>query len=142
MKPSVLKRLERFNKALKILEDVKDKGKDVFISDDFLISVAERNIHVACEFALDLSSFILSEINAGVPETYKDMIKKLNEAKVIDKELEEKMKGIVGLRNIIVHLYADIKYDVIFDSLEEIVSTLKNFVEILLKYCKEKGIDP
>ena len=39
MKPSVLKRLERFNKALKILEDVKDKGKDVFISDDFLISV-------------------------------------------------------------------------------------------------------
>ena len=51
------------------------------------------------------------------------------------------MKKIVDLRNIIVHLYADIKYDLIFDSLEEIIATLKEFVQKLFEKMKEKNIE-
>jgi len=52
------------------------------------------------------------------------------------------MKKIIGMRNLLVHLYADVKYDLIFDSLEEIVSNLKKFVNRILAVMKEKGIDP
>ena len=106
MKPGMLKRLERFNKALEILEKLKTKRKEVFVNDLWLTSVAERNIQIAVEFAIDLSNSLLSKLGAPIPESYKDSIKKLKEFEVIDETMEKKMKKIVGLRNIIVHLYA------------------------------------
>jgi hypothetical protein len=39
-------------------------------------------------------------------------------------------------------MYADIKADLIFDELDEIVESLKSGVNRLLEFCKQKGIDP
>ncbi len=142
MKPSMLKRMERFNKAIEILKELKNKDKKVFLNDIYLISIAERNIQVACEFALDFSASILSNLDARVPESYKEIIEELETFKIIDTTLKNKMKEIVGLRNIIVHWYADIKYDLIFDSLEDIITVLEKFVKKLLEYCEKTGIDP
>jgi len=60
----------------------------------------------------------------------------------MDRYLGDRVKGIVGLRNIIVHLYAEVKADIIYDNLSEIVSDLREFVKHLMGYCKKEGIDP
>jgi len=140
MKPGTLKRLERFNKALEILEKLRKERKEAFVSDLWLTSVAERNIQIAAEFAVDLSNALLAGLGEEIPETYKESIEKLGKLGLIENEKE--MKEIIGMRNLLVHLYADVKYDLIFDSLEEIVSNLKKFVNRILAVMKEKGIDP
>ena len=140
MKPGVLKRLERFNKALEILEELKTKKKEVFVNDLWLVSVAERNIQIAAEFAVDIGNALLAGLGEDISDTYKETVSKLARLGIIDNEKE--MKEIVGMRNLLVHLYADVKYDLIFDSLDEIVSNLKKFVDKILIVMKEKGIDP
>jgi len=142
MKPSTLKKLERFNKGIEILEELKRYDKEYFIVDLKTLSIAERNIQVCTEFLIDLSSYILSKLNIEIPETYKEIIEKIYVIKIIDNDLKDKLIDIVGLRNIIVHMYADVKAELIFDNLEEIIKILKITIKKLLEFCKEKSIDP
>jgi uncharacterized protein YutE (UPF0331/DUF86 family) len=142
MRASTVKRLERFNSGIKILEEIRKARKDAFISDLKLLSLAERNIQVCVEFIVDLSNFLIGKLGLKIPENYKESIKRIHEAGVIDDELKNSLIDLVGLRNIIVHMYADIKADLIFDELDEIVESLKSGVNRLLEFCKQKGIDP
>jgi uncharacterized protein YutE (UPF0331/DUF86 family) len=52
------------------------------------------------------------------------------------------LQGIVGLRNIIVHMYADIDAEIIYDNLEDIIQTLREAAAKLLEFSKAKNIDP
>jgi uncharacterized protein YutE (UPF0331/DUF86 family) len=56
--------------------------------------------------------------------------------------LKNSLIDLVGLRNILVHMYADIKADLIFDELDEIVKSLKSGVNKLLEFCKQKKLNP
>ncbi len=142
MKPSTLRRLERFNKALQILKELKKKEKKVFLEDLYLLSVAERNIQIGVEFIIDISNAILAAKDIKMPETYKEVVNKASHLIDVDELLREKIQGLVGLRNIIVHMYADVKAELIYDNLTEIVNTLKEFNKKLLVFCKNEGIDP
>jgi len=142
MRPSFLKRMERFNKGLEILEELRNYEIDKFLTDLKLLSIAERNIQVCTEFIVDFSSYILSKLKVEVPETYREIIRKVREEGIIDENLEKKLQGIVGLRNIIVHMYADIDAEIIYDNLEDIIQTLREAAAKLLEFSKAKNIDP
>jgi len=142
MKPSTLKKLERFNKGIEILEELKRYDKEYFIVDLKTLSIAERNIQFCTEFLIDLSSYILSKLDIEIPETYKEIVEKIYVIKIVDDDLKDKLIDIVGLRNIIVHMYADVKAELIFDNLEEIIKILKISIKKLLEFCKGKSIDP
>ncbi len=142
MRPSTLRRLERFNDAIEVLKKIGEKRKDVFLSDLLLISAVERNIQVGIEFLIDLSSFVLAKKGFKAPQTYKEAVKMVSKLGVVDSETAETMVELVGLRNIIVHLYADVKADVVFDNLDTIITTMKQFCDKLLRFCEKEGIDP
>jgi len=142
MRPSFLKRMERFNKGLEILEELRNYEIDKFLTDLKLLSIAERNIQVCTEFIVDFSSYILSKLKVEVPDTYREIIRKVREEGIIDENLEKKLQGIVGLRNIIVHMYADIDAEIIYDNLDDIIQTLREAAAKLLEYSKAKNIDP
>jgi uncharacterized protein YutE (UPF0331/DUF86 family) len=142
MRASTLRRLERFNAGIKILEDLRKARKDVFVSDLKLLSLAERNIQVCVEFIVDLSNFVIGKLGLKIPESYKESIERIHEAGVIDDELKNSLMDLVGLRNILVHMYADIKADLIFNELDEIVKNLKLGVNKLLEFCEQKRLDP
>jgi uncharacterized protein YutE (UPF0331/DUF86 family) len=115
---------------------------DKFLTDLKLLSIAERNIQVCTEFIVDFSSYILSKLKVEVPDTYREIIRKVREEGIIDENLEKKLQGIVGLRNIIVHMYADIDAEIIYDNLEDIIQTLREAAAKLLEFSKAKNIDP
>jgi uncharacterized protein YutE (UPF0331/DUF86 family) len=142
VRPSTLRRLERFNKGIKILEELKNYKKEDFCEDLKVLSIAERNLQVCAEFIVDLSAYVLSKLGVGVPETYKEIVERIHAAGVIDEGLKRRLLDVVGLRNIIVHMYADVKAELIYENLNDLISTLKSSAKRLLEFCKERGIDP
>lgn len=142
MRPSTLRRLERFNKGIKILEELKNYKKEDFCEDLKVLSIAERNLQVCAEFIVDLSAYVLSKLGVGVPETYKEVVERIHAVGVIDEGLKQRLLDVVGLRNIIVHMYADVKAELIYENLNDLISTLKSSAKRLLEFCKERGIDP
>ena len=107
-----------------------------------MLSALERNIHVAVEFLVDLSSYMLSELGSKIPDTYKGIVSSIGEECNMDGSLIKEIRGVIGLRNIIVHLYADIDYDLVLKELNEIVDNMLKYVKKLIECMKEKGIDP
>uniref|UniRef100_A0A7C1CD29 DUF86 domain-containing protein n=1 Tax=Thermofilum adornatum TaxID=1365176 RepID=A0A7C1CD29_9CREN len=96
MRPSFLKRMERFNKGLEILEELRNYEIDKFLTDLKLLSIAERNIQVCTEFIVDFSSYILSKLKVEVPETYREIIRKVREEGIIDENLEKSCRKSLG----------------------------------------------
>ncbi len=142
MRPSMLRKLERFNKGIEILNELKQYGRGDFCKDLKVLSIAERNLQVCTEFLIDLSTYVLSKLDIGIPETYKEIVEKIHTVGVIDENLEGKLSDVVGLRNIIVHMYADIKAELIYENLDGMIATLKDSAKKLLEFCKKKKIDP
>jgi len=142
MRPSMLRKLERFNKGIEILNELKQYGRGDFCKDLKVLSIAERNLQVCTEFLIDLSTYVLSKLDIEIPETYKEIVEKIHTVGVIDENLEGKLSDVVGLRNIIVHMYADIKAELIYENLDNMITTLKDSAKKLLEFCEEKKMDP
>ena len=139
---STLRRIERFEQGIKLLEEVAEASLEEYLRDIKLQSIVERNLQICIEVIIDLSNVIISKKGFRVPSTYKETVEILKENKVLEKEFAKKLASLVGLRNIIVHMYADIKSEIIHENLREIINVLKEALKTLLKYCEKNKIDP
>jgi len=139
---STLRRVERFEQGIKLLEEIAEVSLEEYLRDIKLQSIVERNLQICIEVIIDLSNVIISKKGFRVPSTYKETVEILKENKVLEKEFAKKLASLVGLRNIIVHMYADIKSEIIHENLREIINVLKEALKTLLKYCEKNKIDP
>ena len=139
---STLRRIERFEQGIKLLEEVTEVSLEEYLRDIKLQSIVERNLQICIEVIIDLSNVIISKKGFRVPSTYKETVEILKENKILEKEFAKKLASLVGLRNIIVHMYADIKSEIIHENLREIINVLKEALKTLLKYCEKNKIDP
>ena len=76
------------------------------------------NIQRACESAIDIAMYIVSSRKLGIPQTKKDAFIKLEEAKLISKEMSTNMQKMIGFRNIAVHDYKQIDEEILKDVIE------------------------
>ncbi len=51
------------------------------------------------------------------------------------------LSGLAGLRNVIIHMYAEVDYEELVGILD-ILDSIENLASRLLSYIEEKGIDP
>ena len=63
------------------------------------------NIQRACEAALDMGQHLIRHEKLGVPQSTRDVSELLAQGGWIDAELADKLKCMVGFRNIVVHDY-------------------------------------
>jgi len=71
------------------------------------------NIQRACEAAIDLAMHIVARKNLGVPQDARNGFELLRQAGVIESDLAERMKRMVGFRNIAVHDYQAIQIAIV-----------------------------
>ncbi len=142
MRGELLKRYDRFKRAMDLLEELSRRNYEEIVEDYILLSSLERNIQIAVEFLIDLSNYILAETIGGTPDTYKDIVSRVGKICNIDDQLIKEIRGIVGLRNILVHLYADIDYELVLGELKDIVNNIFKFVSELLQCINRLKLDP
>jgi len=84
------------------------------------------NLQRACEACIDLAMHIVAEKKLGLPQTSRDAFSLLEEEGIITSSLSQKMKAMVGFRNIAVHNYQDLNLAILQKILDE---HLVDFVE-------------
>lgn len=72
------------------------------------------------QIIIDISCHIVSKHNLGNPETYAECIELLKKFNHIDDTLELKLIGMVGLRNILAHEYADVNIEKLYGLLDQL----------------------
>lgn len=66
------------------------------------------NLQRACEASIDLGMHIVAERKLGLPQNSRDAFTLLESEGIIPSSLSQKMKAMVGFRNIAVHDYQEI----------------------------------
>jgi uncharacterized protein YutE (UPF0331/DUF86 family) len=108
------------------------KGPDSFPTDFTRKDAAILNIQRACEAALDMGQHVLRRERLGVPQSARDVFTLLAAGGWIDAELAERLRRMIGFRNIAVHDYQKLLLPIVIAIITERLDDFLDFTAALL----------
>lgn len=126
-------RLDALEGYLAELRSFQSVSREDYIREPALHHLAERYLHLACESVLDIAHHVISDQGYRQAQSYKDAMDVLCEEKLIDEELAEKLKGWMGFRNVLVHLYLEIDHGRTYDAIRDDVGDLEQFAAAMAR---------
>lgn len=128
----MLNKVDIIERCIKRIDDVYDNSsenlKDFTKQDSIIL-----NIQRICEASIDLAMHIIAEKRLGIPQSSRDAFDLLQQEGVIGNRIAEKMKMMVGFRNIAVHNYQAINLEIIKNIVNHDMNDIKEFVKLILK---------
>jgi uncharacterized protein YutE (UPF0331/DUF86 family) len=89
---------------------------------------AEHTLQIAIQAALDVASHIVSDGRLGEPSTNRELFDLLVAHAWISTDLGARLRDMVGLRNVLVHGYAEVDPAIVRDVVEHHLGDLEAFV--------------
>ena len=90
------------------------------------------NLQRACGQVLDMANYMIRTEKLGWPKDSAESFTLLGKANIISTELEKKLIGMVGFRNVIVHEYQEINYKVVEQVIKTQADGLIEFASIMV----------
>lgn len=94
------------------------------------------NLQRACEVTIDIAMYVISTRKLGIPQTKKESFEMLESHGLISEDMCNKMKGMIGFRNIAIHEYKEIDEEILQDIIENHLEDLQEFAREMLKLKK------
>ena len=88
------------------------------------------------QIMIDIACHIVVHQNLGTANTYADCIILLRKFSYIDANLEKSLKGMAGLRNLLVHEYVIVDIDKLYGMLHHL-NDFKAFITVIEPYLEE-----
>lgn len=92
----------------------------------------ERLLQLCVETVIDICSLLVAGLRLGLPAEEDDLIRRLTESQVVSSELGGKIREMRAFRNILVHDYARIDDDLVFEALTERTADFASFQQEVL----------
>ena len=108
------KRMRKLTEYLLILKDLQKYSYEQFHKEPTIYGSCERFLHLAIEATLDIGNHLVSDLNLGVVNKYRDIPETLFNHNYISNDLKKTWIQIIGFRNTLVHDYIDIDKKIIF----------------------------
>lgn len=122
-------KVDEFHRYLKDLEEDLPKKEEAYIQNRMRRRAIEKDFELTCESLIDICNLIIAGKNLQKPSDNKESIQRLYENSIINQETTNKLKNMVGFRNLLVHRYGKIDH-------KESYQHLKNGIEDLHKFLK------
>jgi len=91
------------------------------------------NIQRACEAVIDLGMHVIAERGLGIPQASRDTFEILQDNRIITPEMCERLKAMIGFRNIAIHNYQRVNLKIIHAIIEKNLKDLLSFTDVILK---------
>jgi uncharacterized protein YutE (UPF0331/DUF86 family) len=93
------------------------------------------NLQRACETAIDLGMYVVSQRKLGVPQDSRDAFMLLQAAGILSVNLATRMQRMVGFRNVAVHEYTRLNLDVVLAIITTQLDDFRTFSSTIVKAC-------
>jgi uncharacterized protein YutE (UPF0331/DUF86 family) len=123
------KRCQEISESLARLEKIKNSTKDEFIKNRDLQDISCYRLLVAIEAALNLCYHVSAKKLKKAPDEYAECFGILGEAAIIPGELAEELKKMARFRNMLMHMYWKMDYEIIFDIIQGNLQQLEQFAK-------------
>jgi uncharacterized protein YutE (UPF0331/DUF86 family) len=102
---SIRIRLDRLEEVISELLKLQLLGREALEKSRSMMWAVERGLQLGAEIILDVGNHILNAQYGVSPADYADIVKQLAQQGILDQELKERLDGLAGFRNILVHDY-------------------------------------
>lgn len=92
------------------------------------------NILRACEQSIDLANHMVKKKQLGLPQSSRESFELLRADGLLPEELEQKMKAMIGFRNIAVHNYSNLDINIVIAIIEGHLDDFLLFTKTILKH--------
>lgn len=86
------------------------------------------NIQRAVEASIDIAMYIVSAKKLGIPKNSRDAFEVLMQHSIISNNMLEKLKNMIGFRNIAVHNYQKLNLDILQKVIENHLEDFNQFI--------------
>jgi len=133
MKDAIINKIASLQRYVQRARTIYKNKQENFLKDFDAQDAAILNIMRACELSIDLANYLIKQNKIGIPTSSSESFNLLAQNKIISFELAEKLKKMVGFRNISVHEYQKINYQIVISVIENELDDLITFTEIIIQ---------
>ena len=128
LRPAVVRdRLRHLRQVVRNLEELRSVERKEFLSSYRHFWLVERGLQLAAEALFDIGTHILAgEFNLH-PAEYEEVTRRLARQGVLSAGLYERLRGLGGFRNILVHAYLEIDEERVYDFLQNELQAFRDF---------------
>lgn len=130
----VLAKINNIQNCLKRIDQTVE-NKEVWNYDTQDIVIL--NLQRAIQASIDIAAHIVADEKLGLSTSLKDLFGCLEKNGVLSQTISDKMKKMVGFRNIAVHDYQDIDVAILRAVVAHHLKDFEDFYDEILKHCKK-----
>ncbi len=130
----IAEKLESLRCCVQRIEDKTPKDAGSLIRDIDLQDILVINLTRAVQISVDIGSHIISSANQPMPQTMGDVFTRLQELDAISQETSERLRKAVGFRNIAVHSYEAINWEIVYAICRNSLRDFRQFAQEICRY--------
>ena len=137
MNDVILNKKESIELCIKQIREYYNLASDKpFKEDHFKQDAIAINLQSACEQAIAMANHIIKNEKLGLPKESRESFQLLFKTNIISEELWTKLHAMVGFRNILVHQYQKVDFNLMIDIIENHLDDLINFTVKVMEHLK------
>lgn len=138
-KNRILSRIDELDGFLQEISEVKPDNFEDYKRVEKRRS-CERLLQLSIECVIDIAKLFVSGRRLGLPSEENDIFEKLYENSIISEETMNLLKTMRGFRNIIIHEYAKLKDELVFEFVKNELDDFEIIKQNFLKAIKSEEI--
>jgi uncharacterized protein YutE (UPF0331/DUF86 family) len=136
MNDVIINKIQSIQRCIQRAKEIYKNNVESFLDDYDLQDAAVLNIVRACDLSIDLANHIVKLYKMGIPTASAESFELLLRKRVITKDLCESLKRMVGFRNIVVHEYKTIDYNIVISVITKDLNELTGFTESVMDFAE------
>lgn len=130
----ILNKIETLRNSISRIENKCPEDVSILIDDYDLQDIISLNLERAIQASVDIALHIIADTEEKAPPTMGESFIILDKIGVISKELAEQLQKAVGFRNISVHEYKKIDWEIVYIIITQQLSNFHDFVKYILEH--------
>ena len=127
----IASKVESLRRCLDRITSKKPDTLDQLLEDIDLQDILALNFERSIQLCVDIANHILSTLDDSPAMSMAESFERLSEKEIISVELAGNLRRTVGFRNLSVHAYDKIDWNLVWNNFESDLNDLVQFVEII-----------
>jgi uncharacterized protein YutE (UPF0331/DUF86 family) len=98
----------------------------------------EHGLQLSIQCIIDLCYYLVAELRLGAPATSSDAIELLRDAGVFPADFARTLVSMVRFRNVLVHVYAQVDVDRVYENLQTSLDDFGRFAQHVLDFLAQQ----
>jgi uncharacterized protein YutE (UPF0331/DUF86 family) len=127
----IASKLESLRRCLDRITSKKPESLDQLLENIDMQDILALNLERSIQLCVDIANHILSNLDDSPAMSMAESFERLSDNEIISKEMAGNLRRAVGFRNLSVHAYDKIDWNLVWTNFESDLGDLVNFVEII-----------